>query len=218
MITTLIDKQDNFEIVRDQIAAILALETANQMALAQAQSLDPADWDLDVYIERSNPWDGYSGSKARVVNVWFDSATADERASGVVERQTMLGTFNIDIVGFGVSRADGAGQIAGDEDAARNAQRGLMLVRNILMAGEYTYLGLRGVVGRRFPSGINSFQPPFLKNPEVDQALGIRLALQVRYDEFSPQYPPVELEYLSNRVERAEDGRLLAQVDFDYTQ
>lgn len=42
----LIDKQDSVEIIRDQIAAILVQEIANQQALAIADSKDPALWTL----------------------------------------------------------------------------------------------------------------------------------------------------------------------------
>ena len=57
MISELIDKQDNFEIVRDQIAAILVNEVASQMALATAEAKDPEDWNLQIFTERSNPWE-----------------------------------------------------------------------------------------------------------------------------------------------------------------
>ena len=59
MIAELIDKQDNSEIVRDQIAAILATEVANQQALATADGKDPADYKLRIYTERSNPWEAF---------------------------------------------------------------------------------------------------------------------------------------------------------------
>lgn len=217
MTAELIEKQDTFEIVRDRIAEILAAESANQAALALAAGKDPADWTLAVFAERSNPWDDYTDSDM-IVNVWFESAEPDGRASNTVERQTMNGRFNIDVVGFGASQSDGTGQLPGDEVAARRAARGLMLARNILMASEYTYLGkdLRGTVGQRWPAAITSFQPPAAVR-EVDHCVGIRLTLAVKYDEFSPQYPPVALEYFSNRITRAPDGRLLAQVDFDFT-
>ena len=54
-IDTLIDKQDNFEIVRDQIAVILALESVSQVARAIAAS--SCQWKdsilLRVYYSRT---------------------------------------------------------------------------------------------------------------------------------------------------------------------
>ena len=58
LIPDLIDKEDTFEIVRNQIALILANESASQVALATtAGKPDPNLWALKVYTERSNPWE-----------------------------------------------------------------------------------------------------------------------------------------------------------------
>lgn len=216
MITTLIDKIDNFERVRDKIAQILVTEVANQKALAIAAGKDPTDWDMDVYTERSSPWDAEPGDERRIVNVWFESASPDEAASDTVERQTMIGIFNIDCVAFGMAEETVEGQITGDEAAARNVAKTLRLVRNILMAGIYTYLDLRRLVGRRYIQGMNSFQPQLIAK-EADQAMGGRLSLAVRYDEYSPQYEPEILELIHTEIVRAEDGKLLAEVDIDFT-
>lgn len=219
MITQLIDKQDTFEIVRDRIAEIIVTESASQKALAVTAGKDPALWDLAVFTERSNPWDDDGVNDEVIINVWFESAAPDDRASNVVERQTMVGQFNIDVVGFGVSRDTPTGHEPGDEAAARTAARGLRLVRNILMSSYYTYLGadLRGIVGQRWVSNIASFQPQATSR-ELTQSVGARLTMSVRYDEFSPQYPPVQLEYMANQVTRASNGQLLVQIDFDFTQ
>lgn len=219
MITELIDKQDTFEIVRDRIAEIIATESAAQKALAVTAGKDPALWDLAVFTERSNPWDDDGVNDEVIVNVWFESAAPDDRASNVVERQTMVGQFNIDVVGFGVSRDTLTGHDPGDEAAARTAARGIRLVRNILMSSYYTYLGadLRNTVGQRWVSNVASFQPQATSR-ELTPSVGARLTMSVRYDEFSPQYPPVQLEYMANQITRASNGQLLVQVDFDFTQ
>ena len=54
-LTTLIDKQDNSEIIRDQIGVILANELANQQVLAAAAFKEPTEWEMNVYLERHNP-------------------------------------------------------------------------------------------------------------------------------------------------------------------
>ena len=56
MITELIDKLDNFEIIRDKIALILANEIANQKVIATNQGkTTPDEWNFKTYTERSNP-------------------------------------------------------------------------------------------------------------------------------------------------------------------
>jgi len=215
-ITSLIDKQDTFEIIRDKIAAIIFTESAQQVALATtAGKPRPADWAVRVYTERSFPWDDYAGNEL-LANVWFSSAVPDPRASGTVQEQTMIGTFNIDVIGFANSRANGAGHISGDEAAARVAARGVKLVRNMIMAGQYTYLDLRPIVGQRMPQQIEAFQPQFNTNA-FEQAVGFRLALEVRYSEFSPQFEPDILDELSVTLQRAEDGHIYAVLEYDFT-
>lgn len=219
MITTLIDKQDNFEIIRDQIAAILALEVAAQMALATAAAKDPEDWNLKVYAERSNSWESWlnqSTTRTPKVNVWFDGSTFDDSGSNTMERQKTEATFNIDCYGFGLSSDNLAGgHNPGDRDAAYEVQRAIRLVRNILMAAEYTYLGLRGTVwSRRFQS-VTAFQPPLGEN-SVQQITGARLAFRVIFNEFSPQVEAQTLELVSTQVKRAEDGAVVIAADYGY--
>lgn len=221
-IATLIDKQDTVEIVRDQVAAILALEQAAQVALATtAAKPDPDLWKLRVYQERSNIWEnlpGENNDQSPVVNVWWDSSTFDMSASNIVERQKSVATINIDCYGYGESADDGGtGHIAGDKKAAETAQRAVRLVRNILMAGEYTYLGLpRGVVWRRWVPSIAMMQPQ-QDNQNVSHIVAARLVFQVEFSEFSPQVQPETLELLTTRVRRTEDNQIVIEADYDYT-
>jgi len=215
-ITTLIQGKDTFEMVRDKIAAILVTESANQVALATSSGEpDPQQWALKVYTERAAPWDNYTTGDI-IVNVWFDTANVDTSASNTVQEQTMRGTFNIDVIGFARSKSNGAGHTPGDMQAAFNAARGVRFVRNILMAGQYTYLDMRPIVGQRMPTSISSFQPQLNTNDHVN-AVGARMSLDVRYSEFSPQYEPVDIEQLSVELQRAEDGLVYAVVEYDYT-
>lgn len=221
-IATLIDKQDNVEIIRDQIAAILVTEVAAQMALATAAAKDPNDWKLRVYTERSNPWEQFLNpnepgfDSSPLVNVWVDNMNYDPKASNVMERQKTEAVYNIDCYGYGYSRTDGGtGHIPGDKDAAFEVQRALRLVRNILMAAEYTYLGLRGLVWQRWPQSITIFQPQLGENT-AQQVVGARLAFRVVFNEFSPQVVPVTLELLAVDVIRAEDGQIVLEADYSY--
>ena len=211
----LIDKRDNSEVIRDQIAAILVLNVAAQMALAVTEGKNPEAWRLRVYKERSNPWENASGEISPIVNVWFESSAVDLKASDTVERQSYSGVFNIDVYGFGESRGEGAGHVPGDEMAAEEAQRGARLVRNILMASIYTYLELRGVVSRRMVESVMISQPQADAN--AIHVVGARIALRVDFLEFSPQYVGQPLEVLSAKIFAAEDGQLLVEAEYEHT-
>jgi len=222
VLATLIDKQDNVEVIRDQIAAILVAEVANQMALATLAAKDPDDWKLRIFTERSNPWEqfldpnkaGFDDSP--LVNIWVDNMNYDPKASNVMQRQKTEAVYNIDCYGYGRSKDDGAtGHIPGDREAAFEVQRALRLVRNILMAAENTYLQLRGLVWTRWPQSITIFQPQ-LDSHTVQHVVGARFAFRVEFNEFSPQVVPETLELLSVDVIRAEDGEIVLEADYSY--
>jgi hypothetical protein len=221
MIETLIDKQDGFQIVRDKIALILATEIANQQALAVVDSQDPDLWKVRIFLERANAWEQFldtpPADTSPICNVWYDQDTFPENQGNVVKRQTSHGVFNLDCFGYGVSANNLAGgHTPGDKEAAFQAHRALMLVRNIIMAAEYTYLGLRGTVGKRWPLSRNSFQREF-QELAIQQVAGARLALRVDYNELSPQVVAETLEYMSTVINRAEDGEVLAEIDVDHS-
>ena len=221
MTLELIDKQDNFEVIRDQIAAILVTEVASQIALAStAGKPNPNDWKLRVFTERANPWEQFLQAPvvdtSPLVNVWYDNSSFDASASNAFERQKAVAVFNIDCYGYGISADDGAfGHIPGDRAAALEVQKALRLVRNILMAAEYTYLGMRGLVWKRWPQSVTIFQPQ-LDGQTVQHVVGARLALQVEFNEFSPQVVAETLELISIDVVRAEDGEIVLEADYDF--
>jgi len=218
-IQSLIDKQDTFEIVRDKIAEILAVETASQQALATAGGKDPDLWKLRVFTERSSAWEEWLNNPtdlAPIVNIWYDRSTFDPAGSNVVSKQKTVGVFNLDCYGYGRAADDpGGGHTPGDLEAAAVVQRALRLVRNILMASEYTYLSLRKTVWQRWPASVEAFQPQ-LDGRAVQQVWGARLAFQVTFWEFSPQYEGLELEYVSVTT-KAPSGEVLMVTDFDYS-
>lgn len=220
MIDTLIDKQDTFEIVRDQIAAILVTEVANQKVLAAGESKDPALWDLEVYTERSDAWEKFLNQDADevpVVNIWYDNSNFDKSASNVMERQKTDAVYNIDCIGFGVAQSNGAGHKPGDREAAISSQRALRLVRNILMAAEYTYLGLtRGTAWDRWPQSVTCFQPTIDGNA-VQNVWGSRIQFAVSFNEFSPQVAAVVLEKITAEIKRTVDGKIVLETEYDYT-
>lgn len=216
----LIDKQDNSEIVRDQIALILASESANQVTLAVAEP-DPSLWKLRVYTERANPWESWVNltvdtDRSPIVNIWLDNESFAENAGDVFKTQKATVIYNIDVYAVGVSASDGAGHTAGDQTAAENAQRAVRLVRNILMASPNAYLQLQGTVTKRWPQSINYFQPAQEDRP-LPHIMGGRFALQVTFDETSPQYDGVTSIGIEIDIQRAEDGMVIAEADYPAT-
>lgn len=217
LITTLLLQADNVAVVRDQIGALLALEVANQKVLAAAASQNPALWNLKVFTDRTNPWSDFVDAPAAatpLVNITFDNWTADQSMGNTVSRQAVLGTFNLDCYGYGKSanKASG-GHVAGDELAEKECLRAAALVRQIIMSGQYTYLGLQGLVGRRWPASLTVTEPHTGEHA-LQHVRVARLALQVQFNEFSPQNKGVPLVLLSMRVKRSETGQLLLRADY----
>lgn len=213
-ITALINKTDNIELARDQVAAILKVELANQQTLAPIGTLMPR-----VFVERAHPWCEFlsaSATAAPIINVWIDNASYDGVSSNIVERQRADAIINVDCYGYGVSVDDGnpeGGHTPGDLAAALECQRAARLARNILMSAHYTYLDMRGVVGKRWPQSLTFFQPQ-LDDRAVQGVHGGRLALMVQCNEFSPQVEGEALELVSAEVYRAETGELYLSADY----
>jgi hypothetical protein len=209
LIEHLLATPDNVELVRDQIAAILTLELAKQGELG----LDP---EPRVFKERSNPWGQLLEEpvdETPIVNVCFDAESFDGAASNITERQKSEATYHIDAYAFGTSSHDDAGHAPGDELAALACQKTLRLVRQILMSSHYTYLGLRGVVWKRWTQAINMFRPP-IDDKSAQNIVAGRLSLVVHFNEYGPQYVGEPLETLSVEINRRETGQLYVAAQY----
>lgn len=212
----LIDKKDNFEIVRDNIAAILKLNFENQKNLAAAAGKNTELWDARVFSERANPFEEFQNAEKQeppIVNVWFDSSSDDDHAGDTVERQKTSGVYNIDCYAMGISQEQGTGHTPGDYISALEIHRVVRLVRNILMSAENTYLQMRGTVWRRKVTSINIFQPA-AEDVSIQNIIGARIAFRVEFNEFSPQYIGEELKEISIQVQRAENGEILLELEY----
>lgn len=211
----LIDTPDRFETVRDQIAAILAVERDDQKVKAAAAGKNPALWDFKVYEERANPWGDYLNENADltpIVNVWFDSDSFAEGATTRAETQKCNAFYNVDVI----AAAKRTTTTAGDETAAKDAQRIARLVRNILMASEYTYLALpRGTCWDRQVESREAFQPGIGADASI-RVLGMRVRMRVSFNEISPQYEGVALTGLDVEIKRAETGEVYTNLSYDY--
>lgn len=223
LISTLIDKQDNFEIIRDKIADILKTETASQQALASAAGkTDPDLWKLRVFLERSNAWEQWitiadDTDLSPLVTVEFDSTRTDERSSNTTKSQVKEGVYNLDCFAVGISENDAAsGHTPGDREATLNAHRALRLVRNIIMADIHTYLKLRPMVGKRMEQSSMAFRPEF-NNEAVQHIVGARLTLMVRFIEETNAQSYDILEIVNITTKRAETGEVLFISEFDYS-
>lgn len=228
LIPYLIDKTDNVELIRDQIAAILYENQLNQQLLATAAAKDPNQWKLNIFTEAASPFEKWlnvetgevqlsDADKTPIVNVWFENETFPEGKGNVVKTQAASAIYNVDIYGLGLAGDDGDGQILADKAAAFEAQRATRLVRNILMAAQNTYLQARGVVGMRWIQSVSAYQPR-LGDIAVQNVLGIRLAFRVDFQEISPQEQGVDLDSVFIEVQRDEDGEIktLAEAEYDY--
>lgn len=227
-ITELIDWQDGYELVRDEVAAILAVESVGQQALATAQGKDPNLWKLDVYMERSRPWERWVDvdpedeiNDVPIVNVTLDANEESTKTSAVRgERSTVR--IHIDVYGYACAADSIDGHTTADRSAALVAQRAARLCRNILMSEDYTYLGsprkaLQWVFGRKV-SGLNMFQPeiPMKTSPRAAQTiLGARIVLEVECKLRVPVFEGQLIEMISLTVDREEDGRVIARADYE---
>lgn len=222
LITTLISAPDNSEVIRDLIAQILLTESAEQQVLAAAADppKDPSLWKLRVFTEASNPFEEWTSfdepgdSPAFVepiINICLDAINYEPRTSNVVSRQKAVATYNLDCYGYGVSTETDEGHDPGDVRASFEAQRAVRLVRNILMAGHYTYLGLpRGAsqfVWKRWLQNVTLFKPALDQRP-VQRVMAARMQFQVEMNETAPQAEGEELEVVNLNVKRKETGEV----------
>lgn len=219
-ITTLIDKQDGFEIVRDKIATILATNIVAQKALATAASEDPTLWDIRIFTERSDAWEQWLNDQSDtrpICNVWYDGSDFSKSTGNVIGRQKSDTIFNIDLYGYGQSAdVDAGGHTPGDKEAAFEVHRAIRLIRNILMAAQYTYLELRGTVWGRWMPSIKIFQPEY-NGVAIQKVVAARISFEVGFNELSPQVEEETLEYLSITAKRSEDGEIMVVTDFDFS-
>lgn len=219
MIEELIPQPQSYEIVRDRIAEIIAATSAHQMAIAADKGEDPALYALRVFTERSNPIGEWTFTEdddpTPIVNVIFSSMSVGGMDGDVVRRQSYEGTYHIDCYGYSVSfETEDHEFISADEYSAREAQRAAGLVRAILMAGQYTYLGFpRGTrVGRRWIGSMTAFERQ-ADERSVQSIQGVRVTLSVRLEETSPQVQGVPLEGIDIAITRDKDGQILAELE-----
>lgn len=221
----LIDKQDNFEKIRDEIAAILAVETANQQALAILAGKDPDLWKFDVYIERSRIWESLAELEALVapvVSVYFESEVfAGDQSYNALLQTADPGIFNIEIFTTALNKKNvGDGYVTADRAAILACQRIIRLIRNILFSipadstqpgQDYKFLNMRGVVAHRRIQSVTQFQPDYKKQAVIIAAA--RIALAVKYIETALEGPDQPFELLQVDATTTTGGQVIIQFD-----
>lgn len=219
MTIPLIDKQDNFEIVGLQIAAILAQATIDQQALAVLAGKDPELWKFDVFSEKFNPFGDFQNNKSPVpvVNVWYDTSNFNPANGDVVGRQKDDAVFNIDVYAAVAATDNPAGgHNPTDESTVLALHRIIRLVRNIIMHPDNTYLNLKGTVWRRWINSKEKFQPQIGDRP-VENVIADRISLSASFNETPVIEDFVKLEVVGIKVKRAEDGKIILEADYDTT-
>ena len=225
---SLIDKNDSFEFVRDQIALVLCKERDNQMMLAAEAGKDPFFWGLKVYSERDRAYEDWlnAGDSVReypIVSTIMKTAARDPSVSTVPGAVNVYdGLWWIDVYGRGIAHDDPqGGHITSDEAAHVSCHRGVRLVRNILAASPYRFLDaviLDPATGAPTDQPIwahpsidrwEFFQPDLESRGGSFAVWGCRIEFATKFTEFSPEYEPVILEELGVTVRRTEDGLVL---------
>jgi hypothetical protein len=226
LIAGLIDKTDGFELVRDQVAAILAAEVASQkaLAIANAPPKDPLLWDLRIFSERSEPWGEFVSAPTDpalctpLVNVSYHRSDFDEAASDLAERQKSHTILLVDVYGYGFAAdVSAGGHKAADVQARAARDRGVRLVRNILMSANYVDLGLPGFVYGRWlvSSEAMIFQDDNDRTVPAQQIAASRMTFRVSHDEFSPQISAELMEIAVVTVKRTANGQVLFEATFE---
>jgi hypothetical protein len=228
LIESLIDKQDNYEIIRDRVAQILADEVASQMSLAVAGGKDPELWHFKVFTENTNPFElienvnGKIEGDAEIANVWLENVTFTG-GNNINGKKTNT-IINIDCVSSKSALNDETGGIItpADKRASLDCERIGRLVRNILDSANYETLGF--TKGDKIPGisrrNVSRFQKLALDRddqPAEASAAG-RISLSVDHLEFSPQITPGDLDLIVTEIKRDSiTGEVLASITIDLT-
>lgn len=183
-IDTLLNTPDNVEIIRDQICGILAIELDNQYELAK-QAGDPVadDYNIKVHQEETEPWSITTESDSKafpLVNVCLQDVSA-QAGSTSTDKRASRASFNLDCYCSGSFNGDGTG----GRHAVTKAWKAARVIRNIIDAASYTYLGLRGIVTSRQIQSIETGLPN-LNDASINVCI-CRIRLVVDYYEHSPQ-------------------------------
>jgi hypothetical protein len=209
-INFLLSENDNIELIRNQIAGILRMETENQYSLAVEKGMkDIRDYRIGVFVERARPWDLTGDTENEnpfpLINVSL-SGYKGEAGSAQSEKKYQA-TFFVDCYGCGnfnnQNRYD-------DSLATIRAWKTARITRNILMSSYYTYLGLRGTVFKRGILSIQTGSPSNMPESAVSVTT-CRINFIVDFSEKSPQENGVLFEGIAFKGV-SESGEILIDI------
>jgi hypothetical protein len=185
LFTDLISEPDVVEIVRDQVAAILSLELQNQYKLAQEKKVPrPIDYHIKVYVENSRPYESETAEDLLAfVNVTLPKVDVP-RGNSRMGDQKETALFHIYCAACG----NNTGNFRDDKSSAIRAWKVMRLVRRILMADAYMYLGMRKTIGQRHIFLMEAGTPPAPEKSALAYTV-IRASLEVSFVERSTEAP-----------------------------
>jgi hypothetical protein len=221
-IATLLTESDNIEKIRDRIALILKLEFLNQYQKAKEQNFENADdYNIGVYLERERPWQLTENSEGKtpfpLVNIKLAGYRKENEPGSAVNNQKYIGDFIIDCYAQG---SPDNPDYFDDTDATLRAWRLGRKVRQVLMSGFYTYLGMRKIVRRREITEAGTGTPTDKTGNIDDSAVSVticRILFSVYFYEESPQAAGVEFEGISFKAfapgkEPGKNGEVLLDI------
>jgi hypothetical protein len=216
MTIPLIDKSDNFQIIRSKIAEILSAEILLQQVLATAEGKDPDDWKFRVYLERIKPWEVFLNGTdpTPIVNVWYERGNSEEGGrSNISTKQNWTSRFNLDVYAYATSGSTSGGHSPGDQTVALKAHNVAMLVRNIIMHDDYCVLKLTGSEKplKRWVPEMTPFQPQS-GGQVIQNILGMRVVLEVNHDETILQGDEEICEGIDIVFKHEPDGIVIAEM------
>jgi hypothetical protein len=196
LIPDLISEPDVVEEIRDQIAAILSLELQNQYKLAQEAALPRAiDYHVKVYVNNARPYEAETAEDLlSFINITLPKVDIP-RSNSRMGDQKETALFHIYCAACG----NDSGTFRDDKSSAFRAWKVMRLVRRILMADVYTYLGLRGVIGQRHIFLMEEGTPPAPEKSALAYTV-IRASLEVSFAERFIEAPSVPLEGIDYEV------------------
>jgi hypothetical protein len=199
-IDKLLNENDHAEVIRDTITAILKTEIDNQKKIATKLNIeDKHDFDISIYSENTRPYDLLTDNynPFPLINICMQKMVQDERPGSSVNNQKYVITFNIDCWECGNSYNK---ELPDDYLSSIRAWKTARIVRNILMAGCYTYLGIRKIVRKREIKSIDAIIPQGMADSAISVTV-CRIIFNVETYEESPQVTPAVLGEVSIKID-----------------
>lgn len=226
MTIPLIQGQDGFEAVRDAVANILATESVNQMVQAEEWNaanptepqLNPEDWRIRVFSERSNAVEMYRDADyvdSFIVNVFYDSSNT-VLSQSVQGNQVTTSRIMIECLATGVSEETADGHIPGDHIAFTRSHMVARICRRILMRSVYRQLALPSIVRNRNMVNRKAYRPN-QQNVPVEHVAGVAMQFDVSHNEGFDFEQLSLAEGALVTIRREPNGQIIAQADYDWT-